>query len=49
MILIWLLLCVLVAVGAENRNRSGFLWFIFSFFISPIVAGLILILLGRND
>jgi hypothetical protein len=45
-ILFWLLFTVLVFVAAQSRNRSGILWTIGSFFISPFVALLFILVMG---
>ena len=39
---------ILIGVAAKKRGRSGFLWFLFSFFTTPIIAGLFLLLFGDN-
>lgn len=44
--ILWFLLCVCVAYGAENRNRSGLGWFVLSLIFSPIITGMFLIILG---
>lgn len=40
---------LLIARAAKNHGRSGVLWFIFSLFISPLLALLFLIALGDTD
>ncbi|HEX5998128.1 MAG TPA: hypothetical protein VFZ16_01825 [Hyphomicrobiaceae bacterium] len=37
-ILLWLLLCVAVAIFANRYNRSAFGWFVFAFVLSPLVG-----------
>jgi hypothetical protein len=49
MLLVWVVLCIIVGVGASNRNRFGFGWFLFAFFLSPLVAGFALLLLGAKS
>ncbi len=42
----WLLLSLLVAFGAKNRGRSFLGYFLLSFFLSPIIGFIILLVLG---
>jgi hypothetical protein len=38
-LLVWLPLCIAVGMFASiRRNRSGFGWFLFSFFLSPFLG-----------
>ena len=46
-IVFWLLFALVVAIIASNRGRSGFLWFLLSVVISPLLA-LILVLVLPN-
>lgn len=46
--LFWLALSVIVGVAASNRARSGFLWWLLALVISPILAGLLLLAVGRG-
>jgi ribosomal protein L40E len=39
----WIVFCIVVAIVAKNKGRSGFAWFFLSFLISPLLA-LILVL-----
>ena len=39
----WIAFCVVVAIVAKNKGRSGIAWFLISFLISPLLA-LILVL-----
>lgn len=43
----WFLFSIAVAVLASNRGRSGFLWFIFSILLSPLL-GVIFVLVMEN-
>ena len=45
-ILFWLLFTILVFVAATSRGRSGILWTIGSFFISPFIALLFILVIG---
>ncbi|CAN2185303.1 hypothetical protein MCEMZLE14_00392 [Candidatus Nanopelagicaceae bacterium] len=38
LILFWLILSVLAGVYAGTKGRSGFGWFCFSFFLSPLIG-----------
>ena len=38
LILFWLILSVLAGVYAGSKGRSGFGWFCFSFFLSPLIG-----------
>lgn len=44
---IWFLLCIGVAALANSRGRSGIGYFLLSFFLSPLL-GLIVVLVTRN-
>jgi|GEM_PF-1702741 len=46
--IVWIGLSFLVANAAKNRNRSYIGYLLLSFITSPIIAGLIVILLGQN-
>lgn len=38
-LLFWIPLCIAVGMFASiRRNRSGFGWFLFSFFLSPVLG-----------
>lgn len=47
MAIAWIGLSIAIAVIASNKGRSGFKWFLFSLFLSPIIAGLFLLLAGE--
>jgi hypothetical protein len=46
---IWFVACILVGVVAGSWNRSGFLWWLLAFLISPILAWLILLCAGKRQ
>ncbi|MEZ9519811.1 SHOCT domain-containing protein [Vibrio splendidus] len=46
---LWFLFAVLVGYFASNYNRSGLLWFLLACILSPLISGIILLVLGRND
>jgi zinc-ribbon domain len=45
----WFAFTLIVAIAAHKRNRSGFGWFLLSAVVSPLVAGLALVAVGRHD
>lgn len=44
----WLAAAVVVGVIAAARNRSGFGWFLLAVVISPLLAGILVLALGRS-
>ena len=48
-IFFWILFTALVVAGAYSRNRSVIGWTIGSFFISPFIALLFILVLGKVD
>jgi hypothetical protein len=49
LIVLWLVLAVIVGVGANTRGRSGPGWFLLAVVISPLLAGLLVLVLPRGD
>jgi len=47
-VLCWLILAVIVGVGANTRGREGGGWFLLAVIISPLLAGLLLLALPRK-
>lgn len=47
-ILVWLFLAIVVGIIAGSRNRSGFGWFLIALLISPLIAGILVLALGRS-
>ncbi|WP_041798034.1 hypothetical protein [Rhodopseudomonas palustris] len=47
-IFVWLILCFVIGAAASNRGRSGFGWFFLAFLLSPLIAAILLILLGPS-
>ena len=47
-LIINIILSLLIARGASNRNRSAVGFFFLSFFLSFIVAGIVLLILGEK-
>lgn len=46
---VWLILAVIVGIAASRRGRSGLGWFALSVVISPLLAGLLMLALGRGS
>ncbi len=46
---VWFLFCAIVSAVAGNWGRSGFGVFFLSFFFSPLVGLVLLLLMGRNE
>ncbi|MBR0183317.1 MAG: hypothetical protein IJQ05_08620 [Bacteroidaceae bacterium] len=46
---VWVGLYVLVAVMAQKRHRSAVLWIILSILSTPILAIILLLVLGTDD
>jgi hypothetical protein len=44
-LLVWLCFCILVGAVATSRGRSGFGWFLFSCVLSPLLGGIVVLLL----
>jgi phosphotransferase system glucose/maltose/N-acetylglucosamine-specific IIC component len=44
---LWLVLAVAIGIGASNRGRSGFAWFLLSALLSPL-AGLVLLIASKD-
>lgn len=42
----WIIFCIVVAYGASNRGRSGVGWFVISILATPIIAAIMLLILG---
>jgi hypothetical protein len=45
--IVWVVLCIAVAVFANNRGRSGFGWFLLSLIISPLL-GLLFVAITKD-
>lgn len=43
----WFLFSLLVGVLGARMGRNGFLWFVLSVLISPVIAAIILLVIGR--
>lgn len=48
LIFFWLALSVLCGVLASKNNRSGFGYFILALIISPLLCGLLLLIIGKR-
>lgn len=42
--IIWFVVAIVVGVAAHQRGRNGVLWFLLAVLLSPLIAGLLLIL-----
>ena len=45
----WILFTVLVGVAAHTRNRTVIGWVVGSFFITPLIALLFILILGKIE
>src|SRR4030067_1157037 len=45
---VWIGLSIAIAVIASKKGRSGFGWFLFALFLSPLIAGLFLLIAGEG-
>jgi len=43
-LIVWLVVSIVIATAASQRGRSGLAWFLFSIFLSPLIAGFCLLL-----
>jgi hypothetical protein len=48
-IIVWIILCFVVANGAQKRGRSFGGYFALSLFLSPLIGMIVLFLLGETD
>lgn len=48
-LIVYLILVVVVGVWAGRWNRSGLLWGLLALIISPVLAGLVLLIVGNNN
>jgi len=48
-LLVWLLPSMLVAHWADKRGQRGWIWLLVGLIISPLLAALIVLLLGKNE
>lgn len=47
-VIVWLLFCLLCGKWASNWNRSPIVWFCIAFLLSPLIAALSLLFVGKN-
>jgi len=45
----WILLSFIMIFLAKSKGRSGFAWFFISLLISPLIAVIILLVIGDSD
>jgi hypothetical protein len=46
--LFWFALAVVVGIAASSRGRSGFGWFLLAVVISPLIAGILVLVLASR-
>jgi hypothetical protein len=44
-VLVWIGISIVIGIGAKGRGRSGFAWFLLAILLSPLIAGLLLVVL----
>lgn len=44
--LVWFILCILVAMFANKKGRSGIVYFLLSIVISPLIGFIVVLILG---
>ncbi len=47
--ILWVAFCVLIGVWANSKGRSGIIWSLVAFFISPLLSGIIVLVLPRKN
>ncbi len=47
-VLMWVVFSLAIILLARRLERSGIIWFFISLIISPLVSGIILLILGQN-
>lgn len=47
-LMLWLFLCALIGVWASNLYRNGAGWALVALILSPVIAGLILLVIGKD-
>jgi len=48
-VVLWVIAAIVVAIIAKDRNRSAFGWFLLSVLISPILALVLVLALGKPE
>jgi hypothetical protein len=46
---LWVALSIVVGVAANSRGRNSLIWILLSLFLSPLIAGLLLLALPRDE
>ena len=46
--IVWIALCIIVGVIARNKGKSFILFFLLSCFLSPIIGGIIVLIVKRS-
>jgi hypothetical protein len=44
-VLAWIGIAIVIGVGARSRGRSGLGWFLLAILLSPLIAGVLLVVL----
>lgn len=47
-LLIWAIFCILIGVWANSYGRNGWLWGLIAAIISPLITGVILLIVGKS-
>jgi hypothetical protein len=47
--ILWFAFSIVVSIGAEKRGRCSACWLLWSFMLSPLVMGLMLMILGPKE
>jgi hypothetical protein len=47
-LIIAVILSALIGYWANNWGRNGWLWFVIALFVSPLISGIVLLIMGRD-
>jgi hypothetical protein len=47
-LIIAVILSALIGYWANNWGRNGWLWFVIALFVSPLISGVVLLIMGRD-
>lgn len=48
-VMLWVALCIVVAVAAQHRGRSPVAWGLMALILSPLIAGLLVLVMNRVE
>jgi hypothetical protein len=48
-VMLWVALCIVVAVAAQHRGRSPVAWGLVAMIFSPLIAGLLVLVMNRVE